>query len=122
MTQMNLLTKQKETHRLQKETHGCCGVRNSEGIWEGHVYTAIFKMDNQQKPIVQHMELCFMCQLGWEGTLGENNKCICMAESLHCIPEIISTWLIGCTPIQNVFGVKKKSIKIKLEKEKKKEI
>ena len=33
---------------------------------------------------------------------------ICMAESLHCSPEIMTTLLIGYTPIQNVFGVKKK--------------
>ena len=29
--------------------------RDSYGIWEGHEHTAIFKMDNQQGPIVQHM-------------------------------------------------------------------
>ena len=42
----NELTKQKETHRLRKATHGCWG----EGIvkdFEGHVHTAIFKMDNK---------------------------------------------------------------------------
>ena len=27
--------------------------------------------------------------------------CICMAESLHCPPETITTLLIGYTPIQN---------------------
>ena len=36
-----------------------------------------------------------------------------MAESLHCASEVI-TLLIGQTPIQNGFGVKK--IKLKLEK------
>ena len=41
---MNLLTKQRETNRLRKGTHGCWG--------ECHVHTAIFKMDNKQKPIV----------------------------------------------------------------------
>ena len=35
------------------------------------------------------------------------NTCVCMAESLHCSPGIITTLLIGCTPIQNGFGVKK---------------
>ena len=42
----NELTKQKQTHRLRKPTHGCWG----EGIvkdFEGHVHTAKFKMDNK---------------------------------------------------------------------------
>ena len=26
--------------------------RDSQGLWEGHVHTAMFKMDNQQRPIV----------------------------------------------------------------------
>ena len=43
------------------------------------------------------------------------DTCICMAESLHCSPETITTFLIGYTPKQNVFGVKK----IVKEKEKK---
>ena len=41
------------------------------------------------------------------------DTCIWMAESLHCASEVI-TLLIGQTPIQNGFGVKK--IKLKLEK------
>ena len=53
---MSLLTKQKETHRLREWTYGCqgegCGGRDSQGVWDGHVHTAIFKMDNQQGPIV----------------------------------------------------------------------
>ena len=28
------------------------GVRDSWGVWEGHVHTGVFKMDNQQGPIV----------------------------------------------------------------------
>ena len=35
------------------------------------------------------------------GGFGENGTCMCMAESLHCSPETITTWLIGYTPIQN---------------------
>ena len=29
------------------------------------------------------------------------NTCICMAESLHCLPETVTTLLIGYTQIQN---------------------
>ena len=47
----NELTKQKETHRLRKQTYGCWGKRNSWELWEGHVHTAVFKMDNQPGPV-----------------------------------------------------------------------
>ena len=30
------------------------------GVWDGQVYSAIFKMDNQQGHIVQHIKLCSM--------------------------------------------------------------
>ena len=44
-----------KTDMLQKET--CCimvvRIRvEKEVYWEGHVHTAIFKMDNQQGPVV----------------------------------------------------------------------
>ena len=45
---MNFLTKQKETHRLRKQTYGCQGEGWGEGIVrDGYVHTAIFKMGNQ---------------------------------------------------------------------------
>ena len=53
MIQMNSLTKQNKTHRLRKRTHSCGGVqgrmseRDSKGVWDRHIHTAIFKMDNQ---------------------------------------------------------------------------
>ena len=49
------------------------GERDSQGVWDGHVHTAIFKTGNQQGPIVQDMELCSMLwQPGWKDSLGEN--------------------------------------------------
>ena len=46
---MNLLTKQKS--RLREGAYGLpvgkMRGRDSYGAWDGHVYTAIFKMDNQ---------------------------------------------------------------------------
>ena len=47
---MNLLTKQKETHR--KLTHGCQGEGTVRVVWEDYVHIAIFQMDNQQGPII----------------------------------------------------------------------
>ena len=56
---MYSLPKQKDSD-LRKQTCGCQWGRDSWGVLEGHVHTAICKMDNQQGPIVQHMELCSM--------------------------------------------------------------
>ena len=112
MIQMNL---QKETHRLRKQTYGCQGkgtVRDFGNV----ISTAIFKMGNQQRPIVQHMELCSMlcASLGGKGLWWRLDTCVSMVESLPCLPETTTTLLIGYTPIQNVFGVKKIKIKKKV--------
>ena len=34
------------------------------------------------------------------GSWGRMDTCICMADSLSCSPETITTWLIAYTPIQ----------------------
>ena len=40
--------------------------------------------------------------LAGRGVWGRMDTCICMAESLHCSPETITTLLTGYTPIQNI--------------------
>ena len=46
---------------------------DSQGVWDGHVHTAIFKMTKQQGPTVQHRELCSMlCGSLHERGVGEN--------------------------------------------------
>ena len=52
MIQVNLLIKQKETHRLKEQTYGCWGWRNNrgrdgQGVWDGFVHIGLFKMDYQ---------------------------------------------------------------------------
>ena len=50
---MNLLTKQ--THRLREQTYSWGaggGGRDTWAIWDGHVYTAILKMDDQPGPSI----------------------------------------------------------------------
>ena len=77
------------------------GGRDSQGVWDQHVHTAVFKMDNQKGPTVQHRELCSMlCGSldGW-GVWGRIDTCICMAESHCCAPETITTLLIDYFPI-----------------------
>ena len=50
------------------------GGRDSQGVWDGHVHTAIFKMDNQKRTycIAQGTLLNVMWQTGWEAGLGES--------------------------------------------------
>ena len=104
---MDLPTKQKETHRLRKETRGCLGKAKLRTLGRSCTHS-LFKLDNQQKPTVQHMELCSMlcASLDGRGDWGRMETCICMVESLHCSPEMLTALLIGYTSIPNVFGVK----------------
>ena len=60
--------------------------------------------------IVRGTLLNVMCHPGWEKVLGRRDICKCTAESLHCSPETITTLLIGYTPTQNVFDVKKNNV------------
>ena len=77
------------------------GKDGGKGVWDGHAHTAIFKMDYQQGPNIQYMELCLMLcgnldgRRAWRGM----NTCICMTEALCCPPETITTLLISYTPI-----------------------
>ena len=51
MIQIHLFIEQKQTHRLKKQTWLSEGKGEEEGrlgVWDWHVYTAIFKTDNQQ--------------------------------------------------------------------------
>ena len=77
--------------------------RDSYGVWDGHVHTAIFKMDNQQGPGVQHMKLCsVLCgDLDGKRAWGRVDAYIFMAEALCCSPGSITALLIGYMPIQN---------------------
>ena len=48
----NELIYKTETYRPREWTYGYQGGRDSLGVWDWHVHTAIFKMDNQQGPTV----------------------------------------------------------------------
>jgi len=51
---MNLLTKQKDTHRLRERTYGA-GRKDSYGVWDAHVHPANLKWITNK-----NMELCSM--------------------------------------------------------------
>ena len=54
--------------------------------------------------------LCYVA--AWMGGVGRMDTCICMAESLCCPPETITTLLISYTPTQNKNLKKKKRIQL----------
>ena len=67
------------------------------GVWDGHVHTTVFRMDNQQGPIVQLRELCSVLRssMNGMGVWGRMDTCICMTQYPCCPPEIhnIVNWL-----------------------------
>ena len=64
----------------------------------------IFKVDTQQGPTVENRELCSVSggSLDGRGVWGRMDRWVCMAESLCCAPETITTLLAGYTPMQNL--------------------
>ena len=55
MIQMNLFTKQKQTHRHRKWTYGYQSGkewRDKLGVWNQQIHITIYKIDNQQGPTV----------------------------------------------------------------------
>ena len=103
---MNLLTKQKQTHRFREQTwlpgEGQAEATVREFGMDVSTFS-MFKTDNQPGVTVYIAHgtlLSVMWQPGWEGVWGSMDTSICGAESLHYSPETITTLLIGYTPMQ----------------------
>ena len=64
--------------------------RDRWGVWDWHVHTAIFKIDNQQR---QHRELCSLFSNNWNGKRiwKRIDTHIRITESLCCTPETNNT-------------------------------
>ena len=62
--------KRNDANELAKQSTNLwlLGGKDSYGVWDGHVYTAIFKMDNQQRTIGQHRELFLMLRADLDGS------------------------------------------------------
>ena len=58
MIQMNLQNRNRLSENEVIVARGKDGERDSQGVWDGHGHTAVFNMENQQGPAVQHRELC----------------------------------------------------------------
>ena len=74
---MNLENRKRHTD-LENEFRVCRGAGIAKD--SGKILcTAIFKMDNQEKPvcIARGTQVNAMCQPGWKGCLGEKG-CVCM--------------------------------------------
>ena len=76
---------------------GVGGIVREFGV---DMYTAVFKMDNQQLHTV-HGELCSMlCACpGGSGIWGRMDKYMCMIIYFCCLPETITKCLISYTPV-----------------------
>ena len=58
---MNVYAKQKQNHRHRKQAYayqkGEGWGEDKLGVWDQHIHTTIYKIDNQQGPTIQHREL-----------------------------------------------------------------
>ena len=73
---MNLQTRKRLTD-LEDELMVACrsGQRDSWGVWDRHVHSILFHVDNHRGPTSQHMELLnAVWQPGWERSLEENGS------------------------------------------------
>ena len=94
-------------------------VRGGQGVWDRHIHIAIFKMDNQQGPTVQHKNSAQCYVPAWMGEdFGDYGFGICMAGSLCCSPETITALLPGYTPIQSKKFLKNGSVLKETQKKK----
>ena len=68
-----------------------------------NIRTILSKKHLEDLPTVEHRKLCsVLCgSLDGRGVWRRMDTCICMAESLCCSLETVTTLLIGYTPIQN---------------------
>ena len=74
------------------------GGRDSLGVWDRQVHTAIFTVKEPWLDCTAHGALLsVMWQSGWEGSLGENGYMYIYG----CSSETITALLMGYTPIQN---------------------
>ena len=100
---MNLLTKQKQTHRLREQTYSCPGedIVREFGM---DVYTWLYLKWITNSDLLYNTgdsAQCFVAD--WKGGEfgGKRMLVICMAESLCYSPETIKALLISYTLIWN---------------------
>ena len=97
MIQMNLCTKKKKTHRHEKQKYGYQrgrGGMDKLGVCGQHIYTTIYKIDNQKGSTVSTGNYTQYFVITYKGKESEN-ECvyIYIMYSNHCIVHLKLT---GC--------------------------
>ena len=68
------------------------------------MYTLLYlkRINNKDLPYsTRNSAQCYVAAWRREGFEGRMDLHVCMAESLHCLPENFTTLLIGYTPVKN---------------------
>ena len=66
------------------------------------MHTNTFKMDKNKDLLYSIWNSVYLCgSLDRRGICGRMDTYICIAETLHQLPETTTILLISCTPIQN---------------------
>ena len=118
MIQTSLPNRNGLTEKKAGAAGGTDGGRDAEGVWDGQVHTAVFKMWPNTAPLKNAGNSAQFCVAAWMG--GESG-----GEGMHVYvwlrpfaaqraPETTTTLLIGYTPLQNeTFNLKNLVFKIK---------
>ena len=96
----NELTKQKETHRLRKQTSRCQGGGIAREFGKV-LYTLLYSNWITNKDLVYSTWNSSQCSVPAWMEEGFGDTCVCMAESLCCSPETTTTLLTGYASMQN---------------------
>ena len=62
---------------------------------------------NSQHRTADSAQCCVLARMAGGSAYGRTDACLCVMEAPHCSPGTLTTLLIGCSPAENVFGVKK---------------
>ena len=96
---MNLLTKQKQTHRLGAQAYGCMGRMGGRTVREFamDMYTPLYLRRITSKDLLyitwNSAQYCVAAWMGGE-FVGRMDAYVYTAETLHCPPETITTLFV----------------------------
>ena len=86
---MNILIKQKQTHRHREQTCGCQGAGGKGGEnWDQQMQTIIYTLDEQQGIWYRMGNYIQYLVINHNRKEYEDRIHICITESLGCIAEI----------------------------------